>query len=693
MASAVLLVAAFFHPRLRDAEGFLAAPFCWAFALSAALAVLGAACRHGAARAGFWLALALLGQATALQLITAGPGVGYQHYRPRAGWELAFLALQALIVLIGARGLLPGALGWLRKQLSLVSVIVLALLAFFSSAKISRPLSGYFEELLFASGIGLVQLANVVLFAASLPSHVLARWRDRWGRLGAGEAHKGALEPVAYLGALWSFLLAALLSFFVYERHPHVPDEVAYLIHAAYLAEGRLSLPAPPVPAGFELDLMLLDGGRWFSPVPIGWPLVLALGSRAGYPWLVNPALGGAAVLLLYLLARELADRSAARLAVLLLCVSPWFAFMNMSFMTHSLTLVCALLAAFATLRARRSRGLLWAFLGGAGVGFLALVRPLEALAVGACTGLWVLGGSSARFQPRQALAWAAGAVACAAIALPYNKHLTGKATKFPIMDYVDKVYGPGKNELGFGPEKGLGWEGLDPFPGHGLPDAFVNSTFNVFAIHVELLGWSIGSLLVCYFGLLRAPRDRLMRAMLLFLALLVFLHGFYWFSGGPDFGARYWYLAIAPLVLITARTLQHLDDSLGQRLRAAALALILSSLVCFFPWRAIDKYHHYRGMRPDVRELAQKHGFGPSLILVRGERHPDYASAAIYNPLDLDAPVPIYAWDRSPDVRAALLARFPDRPIWLVNGPSITGSAFAVLKGPLNAKELARSQ
>ena len=113
-------------------------------------------------------------------------------------------------------------------------------------AKISRPLEGYFKELCLASAIQLVQLANVGLVAAALPAHALARWRARSSELGASEASSGALEPLAWAGAIWSFALAALLCFFVYERHPHVPDEVVYLIHASYFADGRLSLPVPP---------------------------------------------------------------------------------------------------------------------------------------------------------------------------------------------------------------------------------------------------------------------------------------------------------------------------------------------------------------------------------------------------------------------------------------------------------------
>ena len=90
--------------------------------------------------------------------------------------------------------------------------------------------------------------------------------------------------------------------------------------------------------------------------------------------------------------------------------------------------------------------------------------------------------------------------------------------------------------------------------------------------------------------------------------------------------------------------------------------------------------------MRPDVRELARANNFGRSLVLVRGERFPDYMSAAIYNPLDLHADVPIYVWDRSPEVRATILSLYPDRSVWVLEGPTLTHEGYRIAAGPLTA-------
>lgn len=284
------------------------------------------------------------------------------------------------------------------------------------------------------------------------------------------------------------------------------------------------------------------------------------------------------------------------------------------------------------------------------------------------------------------------------AMVLPYNRALTGDPLLFPIMAYNDKNFGKNSNALGFGPDRGgaMHWA-LDPFPGHGPLDATINTALNVAAINTELFGWAAGSL---FFVAVSAFVGRLRRfdvAMLGVLGSIVGLHVFYWFSGGPDFGARYWFLAIVPSVLLTVRGIQALEQSrearlesiLGGRATVAALVLCVVALVTFVPWRAVDKYHHYRGMRPDVRRLAREHRFGRSLVLVRGNRHPDYASAATYNPIDLHAAEPVYAWDQNPQVRRLILEAYPDRPVWILEGPTLTRAGYRVVAGPLDARHL----
>jgi 4-amino-4-deoxy-L-arabinose transferase-like glycosyltransferase len=421
---------------------------------------------------------------------------------------------------------------------------------------------------------------------------------------------------------------------------------------------------------------------------------VLAVGAFFGAPWLVNPILAGANILLAYVLVRELYDRRTARLAILLLSASPWLLFMGMNFMTHTLTLTAALAAAVCVARMRRSRRIAWAVPGGLATGFLALLRPLEALIVAVLLGAWSLFESGGRLRFGRTAVLAGASVLGAAITFPYNRAFTGRATYFPLIAYTDAQYGVGSNALGFGAARGLGWPGLDPLPGHGAMDVVVNALLNSYQVGTELFGWATGSLvLLALFFAARGGRWRRADAgMVAAILVVIGAHSFYWFSGGPDFGARYWFLIVVPCVVLSVRGAQRLGQSgrhAEARAIAAVLALSLAAVAVFVPWRAADKYHHYRFMRPDVRALAATHGFDGGLVLVQGYRHPDYASAAAYNPVDLRGAEPVYAWDRSPEVRRAVLLAYADRPVWIVEGPTVTGAGYRVARGPLPAARL----
>jgi 4-amino-4-deoxy-L-arabinose transferase-like glycosyltransferase len=709
-----LLAWAFRDSRFRDAEGFVSGAFCLPITASIALFILGAAITTSLRRPAFWFALAMVGQAVSLQLINAGHALRYQHYQPfgRHLMEahpliLLFIALQTVLVAAGFKAHFATMRAWIGRNFKTWQILAVGLIFFLCSATVSREVRVYLAELPFAAFLQTLNLANIVLLVLALPRDAFV-WSKRMfdALLGGSEKEESeqrkGLGRFAIWAAVWVIALATVLSFFSYERHPHIADEVVYIYHARYLASGMLTMPAPPVPEAFSIDLMDYENNRWFCPVPPGWPLVLAIGAFFTAPWLVNPLLAGLNILLAYSLIRELYDRRTARLVILLVCVSPWYIFMAMNFMTHVLTVTCALAAALAVVKSRKTDKAMWALLAGMSAGFVTLIRPLDGVIVGAVIGLWTIGVGGKRLKFTSIVAFALGCVLVGALQLQYNKMLTGNPMQFPINAYNDKYHGHNSNAYGFGPDRGMGWE-IDPHPGHGPLDATINANLNTTSMNFELFGWSTGSLLLValmlFSGSMRKS-DWLMAGV--FTAVFT-AYFFYYFSGGPDFGARYWFLALIPFVALTVRGVRFLEQKFevavsgfapaGAGVLVAVLSLSALSLVNYFPWRAIDKYHHYLEMRPDIRVLARERGFGKSLVLIRGKAHPDYASAAIYNPLDLHADAPVYAWDRSPQVRAEVLKAYSDRPIWIVNGPSITGRGFEVVEGPMSAQLLPPSR
>lgn len=651
-----------------------------------------------AAAAAGWLVLAVAGQAASLRMIDAGPILRYQHYRPigllaaESPWLLAVFFLQTLFVAFGAWRLIRSA-GSETRTLSWVRVTIALALSVVTAATVSPSPLRYVQELSFAAFLQLLNVATIVLMVSAVPRSIVAVLSARLDAAFGAFRQPDSVESdradwFGWRMGAFATVVAALLAVFSYGRHPHVPDEVVYLYHARYFAQGQLTMPLPPVPAAFEIDLMSYEPTRWFSPVPPGWPAVLTLGVLVGAPWLVNPVLAGLAIVLTYALLRELYSRRLARWATVLLAVSPWFLFLGMSYMTHTLMLVFALTAALGIARARRSGSLAWSLLAGVAVGAVSWIRPLDGLLIGILMALWAMGVGGRRLRIPALAALLVGTVVSGAAIYPYNKALTGNGTTFPINVYTDRLYGPNSNAYGFGKDRGLGWA-FDPNPGHSAVDALINANLNTFGINTDLLGWSTGSLVLVALALVMGTLTRADRLMMATIVLIFTGYFFYYFSGGPDFAARYWFPIIVPLAVLSARGLEELERRVGARAPLAVATLVVMSLAIYVPWRAVDKYHNYRGMRPDVRQLAADHGFAGDLVLVAGARFPDYASAAILNPIDLNGGDTVYAWDRNPEVRAATLRAFQNRRVWFIEGPAITKEGYRVTAGPLQAGDL----
>jgi 4-amino-4-deoxy-L-arabinose transferase-like glycosyltransferase len=690
---------AFLDQRFRDGESFLTNPFTLTISLSLALIIFGCALATYWRITAFWFALALIGQAAALQLINAGNLLHWQHYKPfniMLSDDLPALLMvitQSIIVLASMRSRWNAIRTCLSQNLRWWQGIGIALVFVASAAAVQRDVRLYAGGVIFAVFIQAINVANLFLIMAAWPKPALNVLKARFETWLVQPPRR--VDRFAMLASIWVFVVALVLSIFVYEWHPHITDEVGYVYQARHFADGTLALPAPPVPEAFDLFLMEIKNGIWYSPMSPAWPAMLAVGSWLGVPGLVNPFLAALNVLLIYLLIEELYDRRSARIAMVLLATSPWFVFMAMNFMPHTFTLTCALVAAVGVIRARHMGSILWGFVAGAGVGLSSVIRPLDGVIIAGLSGLWALGIGGKRLSLAALIAFALGVVLLGSTVIPFNMALSSSPTTFPVSIYLDSYFGlgQGRNKLGFGP-RGYGWP-VQPFAEHSPLAGMINANLNIHSLNTELFGWSIGSLgfvaLLVFAGKLNKS-DWMMLAVCAAVFVSFF---FYYYSGGPDFGARYWYLMLVPLVALTIRGIDFLQSSLERSSTSVLIAVgVLSvlTLLNYFPWRAVDKYWHFWGMRPDVRVLAKQYNFGKSLVLVRAQTsHPDYASAAIYNPLYWNADAPVYAWDRDPEVRAKLLAAFPDRPVWIIESPSLTHSGYKVVAGPLSAQQLSR--
>lgn len=683
----------------RTTDGSLDAAVALVWAAGAALVIVALAARTMWQRSALFAALAILGQAAALQLIEAPPHAAFQHF---VGWgallddaarvpALLLLAAQTGVVLVIGRQVLTdlgGALGR-GRLVGPYAALTIAGVWLFAAAVPTRDVVAFAGEIVFVMWVGALSLLTLMLAARAAPRAGLTavgRWLSRRTTLPNGEPQPalGWDSAVPWVTAGFVTAGAAVLAVLVFEGIPHIDDSVAYLFQAKYFAAGRLYLPAPPDPAAFEMPHILNDGVRWFSKYPPGWPVVLALGVLAGVPWLVNPILGGLTVVASHAVVGRLYDRGVANVTVLLLATSPWFLFMSASFMAHALGALLGLTAVYAVLRARMSRGGGWGLAAGAALGALFLTRPLEAVLVGGALAVWSLGFGERRLSLAGMAGVAVGGAAASAPGLLYNARLTGSPTTSPFTLWSDLTYGPGTDVLGFGRHVGIpAWTNLDPLPGHGALDVVLNLNKNLHLANTELFGWLFGSLSLLLVGMFVRGRTRQHPLLWILVAWVVVGHSFYWFSGGPDFGPRYWYQLLVPLVTLSVVAAMSIRDRV-----AAVVPFVVAAVACaaitFVPWRSVTKYHHYRDMSGEVAHLAAEAGIVDGLVLVRPAGPRDYAAAFVLNPPTLRHGATIYARDADSTNTAAVVTAFPDRPVWLIGRGETAGTPFTVLAGPL---------
>ncbi len=708
-AGTLLLTASFVSTEFRDGQGALAGRFVLPLSAGVGLIFLGSVVGTKWRAFGAWLCAALVGEAAALQMIDAGRLIHFQHYRlpsellANYGFELAVIFILTLFVGFSIRRHLGEIWSWIRVNVGPWRFAVAALFLIFAGAAVTPDLSVYATSLAIGAWIQIVSLGAVILMVLSVPEAALEKVSAKFNVLftdaDKADGKRRMIDRFAVVAAIWVVLLTASLNYFVYQAYPHVPDEAQYLFQARYMAAGQLTVEPPKVPEAFSLYMVPYLDDRWYGIFSPGWPAMLAVGVRGGVEWLVNPVLSGICILLADIFFQQVYERRKARIAILLLSFSPWFIFMGMSFMPHMFTLAAALGAAVIIWNSFVSKRYWMCLPAGVLVGIVSLIRPLDGAIVAVLLGVALLFGSSSWRQRIISAAFLVfGTLVSASSVLLYDRAVTGNSFLMPMDAYYTKYFWPNVMKLGFGPERGMGW-GLDAWPGHSPLEALINSALNVSLLQTELLGWGVGSLLIAVlFIVSRSFRKRDAWAMVSIIGIVA-AYGLFWYSGGPDFGARYWFLSVIPLTALTVRGIEWLGNgedtesedkrTLQRRLTLAVLSLCFITLVSYIPWRAADKYYHYLGVDPGLQALSKEHQFGKSLVLVRGDEYKDYQSAWILNPVNFDGDAPLYAFERDDAVRSRLLNAYRDREVWVVDGPSIANGRYRVAAGPLTADQL----
>ncbi len=317
----------------------------------------------------------------------------------------------------------------------------------------------------------------------------------------------GTARAIVAALALFSFALSVVLSWTVFERLPHLEDELAYLFEARVIAGGHFVIPSPEPSAAYWQPFVVDQNGLRFGKYTPGYPLQLAAGVIAGAPWIINAFFAALSVALAYRAAREIfKSEDTGLITAALIAFSPMAILLNASLMGHSAALFWVGLFLYAywrldlwfgrltahgegqgSLKPALRPALSWGALAGFALGMVFITRPATALAVAvpiiAWSGVCLL--RALRIQrnllPRllaPLMALSAMTILLALIVPLYNYQATGdpQANLYTFVWSYDRV--------GFG--EGYGRHG------HTLEKGVRHMRFDLSLTAADLFGWQL---------------------------------------------------------------------------------------------------------------------------------------------------------------------------------------------------------
>jgi 4-amino-4-deoxy-L-arabinose transferase-like glycosyltransferase len=204
--------------------------------------------------------------------------------------------------------------------------------------------------------------------------------------------HNLIYQIAALMLALFAFIMAARVSDSVFERLPHLEDELAYLFQARVFANGDVVAEIPDNSRAYWQPFIInyretLDNGdeianRVGKYAP-GWPLLLSLGIHmGGQLWVINALLSMLTVAVVYRIGREVYNADVGLIAAALTAFSPMALLLNATLMAHTAALFCITLFIWAYWRLTQKRNALrWGLVAGVALGAMLAMRPLSAAA------------------------------------------------------------------------------------------------------------------------------------------------------------------------------------------------------------------------------------------------------------------------------------------------------------------------
>ncbi|MBZ0276299.1 MAG: glycosyltransferase family 39 protein [Anaerolineae bacterium] len=500
---------------------------------------------------------------------------------------------------------------------------------------------------------------------------------------------------------VFSFMMSALVSRTVFERLPHLEDEVAYLYQAKMLAGGHSVIASPQPYRSYWQPFVVDYQGQRFGKYSLGWPGFLAVGVVLGQPWIINAFFSALTVALVYRLGRELFNPDVGVIASALTAFSPMALLLNGTLMGHTSALFSVTLFLYAYARLERGRNpLRWGILAGVALGLTVINRPLTAVGISVPLVVWsavrvgwwgiryliqnvgegLRPSPTARFDVERrrvgALFALAGVTLLIGGVIPlYNRAASGDSTKnlYTLVWAYDTA--------GFGPDVGR--------HGHTLEKGLRQTGWDLSLTAADLFGWQLGTItpelqthllensdywpvigiswILLPFGLLVGGKRRWTWILAGVIVGLIGVHTAYWI-GSQRYSTRYYFEALTATALLSAVPLAWLVERWKRWPVYLALAVVLVYSLYAYSTPRITALYRFNLISPDLIQAveARRTDDRPILVIVTGSNirwRADGPLMTVTSPY-LDSPIVSARDNGQPGVREQILARFPDRQV-----------------------------
>jgi hypothetical protein len=415
-------------------------------------------------------------------------------------------------------------------------------------------------------------------------------------------------------------IILVLSTQFLFHETEVTDDENAYDFQAQTLLAGRIVNPPPPV-LGKSMDdrysektsfdnLMIINDGRlWTGKYTLGHPAIIALGMALGNRYIVIIGISVLTLLLIYLIAEELYnDKELAFLAFCLGSVSPFFYFVSSSRLSHTTSAFFLALFMYLFLRLRHMKA--WqqktfmTLLAGLVLGYAFNVRSLTAFGFSLPFAVvWLM---NHRQFPKRTF-WTGfllfvGFFFMLTLTLWYNSIVTGNWLQFPFHYY--------------GPIERIGFSLY-----HTPYSALHNLAISIVRMNGALFGFPLSLLFVfiCFF----AKKEFADRLLFGILGGIIFAYCFYYSPGVQDLGPIYYYEAIIPLFILSARGIFFLHKMVFNRFdrgKVFILHFLVTSCIVAFVTYIPERISHIARLTEQIRapyEVVRSANIHHALIMI----------------------------------------------------------------------------